>query len=150
LDLPGPVRRVWTILMDPVAFARAWPRVEAVSWNGAKPLRKGAQIDWAVRTFVRVTLRFTTHVTAIDEFRRIGLVVDGDLRGRGDCTLEPKAPGPDGPATRLLFDWAVAPEKAAMTAIGAMPGGRRLLTWGHDRVMRGAEEELVRRLTASG
>lgn len=141
--LPAGVHRVWQTLLDPLSAVGRWKGVAAESWNDARPLVEGGSIDWRVETAYRTTLRFTTTVVRLDTHRTIQIEARGDLEGEGTCHLAPLDPEDGVPRTELVFDWHAAPTKRAFIVLGALPGGRRILRWGHDRVMASAHKALL-------
>lgn len=142
--LPAGVRRIWERLLDPLSLVGRWDGVAAESWNDAQPLVPGAYITWRVQAPYRSQLRFTTRVLHLETHRTIRIEADGDLDGHGECRLGPLGPDEDGvPRTELEFEFHAAPTKTMPALLGRLPGGRRILQWGHDRVMEAARQALV-------
>ncbi len=142
--LPAGVHRVWRRLIDPLALVGRWQGVQAESWNDAQPLVPGGAITWRVNAAYRTELRFTTRVTRLDTHRTIRIDADGDLEGHGECRLGPLDPDDDGtPRTQLDFEFRATPTHRIPLLLARLPGGRRILKWGHDRVMEAARDALV-------
>lgn len=142
--LSAGVHRVWRLLLDPLSLVGRWRGVSAESWNDAQPLVEGGAITWRVKAPYRTELRFTTRVVKLDVHRTIGIRADGDLDGHGECRLAPLDPAEDGtPRTDLVFEFHALPTTRLPLWLVRVPGGRRVLRWGHDRVMKAARAALV-------
>jgi hypothetical protein len=138
--IPSPLRAAWAALLDPIRFAQAWPRVQLES--GPPHLARGVRHAWKVKSPLGATLAFESTVTHIENHRTIGFTTTGDLQGHGECHLETGAPIDGRPSAHVRLQFHVVPRHRGLVLLGALPGGRRLLAWAHDRVMHGARRRL--------
>ena len=131
----APPARVREVLVDVERYVEWWPEVVAVAVAGEG---RGLVLCRSVLPYT-LELLLTEEV---DRPERLEVSVEGDLEGRVSFDL-----APEGPGTRLDF----AQDVVVPGLLGALSRvARPVLTWNHDRMMRGCVEGVRRRVASGG
>jgi len=137
-SLAADVDRVWSALMNPLAWPRWWRYVRSVvdvapgDAQGVGAIRRYA---WTSR--LPYTLVFDMRTTRVERPRLIQGEATGELEGIGRWLLESR-----GAHTDVRYDWMVDVAKPWMRALAPLfaPAFR----WNHHAVMRAGGEGLAR------
>ena len=129
--VPASPERVRDVVVDLEHYPRWWAQVVAVASLGPDDARV------LCRSALPYTLDLVLHAVT-RELPVLEVAVGGDLEGRVRFTVTPEGEG-----ARLDFAQEVAVGGALALASRV---GRPLLTWNHERMMRGCAEGLARRV----
>lgn len=141
-DVPLPPERAWAELeraLRPGAGLAWWPGVTL-----AMPPRRlvpGERLVLAVRSPLGYGLRVRLELTDVAPGRTLAATSEGDLRGSGRVTVEPR-----GGAASVIFHWDVETTRTWMNVSG--PLLRPVFALAHAWVMRRGERGLRAALAA--
>ncbi|MAO79235.1 SRPBCC family protein [uncultured Nocardioides sp.] len=131
----APPERVREVLVDVERYVEWWPQVVAVGYLG-----EGRGL-----VLCRSALPYTLQLVLTEVLNRPDVLevgVEGDLEGTVRFELRPEGGG-----TRLDF----AQDVVVPGLLGALSRvARPVLTWNHDRMMRGCVEGVRRRVASGG
>jgi hypothetical protein len=153
--IPATREEITEVLGDADGLARWWPSVylgvEVVQPGGSDGL--GRVVDLYTKGWLPYTLRWQFKVTESNAPRGFRIEATGDFVGRGIWTLEVErgADHPDGPLTRVEYDWQIVAEKGVLRALS--PIMKPIFGANHHWAMGRGEESLrleIRRRHASG
>jgi hypothetical protein len=108
-------QEITDVLSDAAELPRWWPSVylAATVLDPGDEKGVGREVDLLTTGWLPYTLRWRFRVTSSDAPRTFALEASGDFVGRGVWTLteERGADDPDGPLTRVEYDWRVEARK---------------------------------------
>jgi hypothetical protein len=133
---PAPPGQVHALLVDLEHYVDWWPQVRAVASLGPDDALV------VCRSVLPYDLELRLHAVS-REPARLEVGIDGPIRGHATWHLSPVAGG-----TRLDFEQQVEAVAPAFRVASYL--ARPVLAWNHDRMMRGAEAGLARRLAGRG
>jgi hypothetical protein len=117
-QVPATPDEIAEVLGDAEALARWWPSVylEVAVLEHGDERGTGRVVDLYTKGWLPYTLRWRFRVTESDPPRGFAIEASGDFVGRGVWTLTPEAAAgePDGPRTRVDYDWRIAAEKGLL------------------------------------
>ncbi|GAC1603365.1 MAG: SRPBCC family protein [Candidatus Saccharimonadales bacterium] len=133
---------VWGALIDPAAWPRWWPGLQASHHAESPAGGPGDRADFIWRAPSGYGLHLSTATTSLQEFRRLDFTASGDLAGTGSCTLTP------GPSITVIIRWDVATTKPWMNRFAWLL--RPVFALNHRQLMSAGEAGLSRHLSAFG
>lgn len=132
------------VLGDAEGLSRWWPSVylDVRTLDAGADDGVGKRLELWTKGWLPYTLRWQLVVTEVDAPRRLVLEAEGDLVGRGVWSLFPEraADHPDGPMTRIEYDWRVNAAKGVLRRLSFAL--RPIFTTNHHWAMRRGEESL--------
>lgn len=145
--VPHGVDEVYGVLAEPRALPRWWPAVYLAveELEHGDPDGVGRVVSFFTKGWAPYTLRWQARVVAVRAPFEMRFEASGDLVGTGHWQLQPQ-----GDATEVVFDWAIAAEKPLLKHLS--PLLRPAFAANHAWAMRRGEEslrlELARRAEA--
>jgi Polyketide cyclase / dehydrase and lipid transport len=135
--VPFPLERVHAVLVDLERYPEWWPQVRAVASLGEDDALVVARsvLPYSLELVLHAVRRDPTHLET---------TLTGDLEGVVRWNLTDLGPSEIGPQTRMDFEQEVQVTGRLLRV--ASRAGRPLLRWNHERMMRGCEQGLRRRL----
>jgi uncharacterized protein YndB with AHSA1/START domain len=134
-DVDAPQEAIFDALADATTYTQWWTPTYRES-RAEGPLTVGVRSHQRFRAALPYTLKTTSTLVAMDRPHGFTVDVDGDLRGRGVWSLEPR----DG-VVHVRFDWRVFADRPLLRVL--TPVLRPLFRWNHrvaiEAAMRGLE-----------
>ncbi len=128
-QFPISSERLWPLVSQPQRLAEWWPgfqRSELIAGDG----ELGSRIACQVKGMFGLSFEFEALITDWQPPYYIKLQATGDFQGTGEWFFEDRAG-----QTQVTYQWDIALQNSLAHVIARVPGGRRLLQYGHDRVM---------------
>ncbi|MTE18218.1 polyketide cyclase [Streptomyces sp. TRM43335] len=143
-EVAAPPEEVYEVLERAEEYPVWWPQVREVVRRDDRPAGAGGWSGTArVRSLLPYEVRLAVRLTHRDPAAgRLGIEMDGDLRGRASWRLV--SPGGAWGGTRALFEQEVEARRPLLRLLA--PPCRPLLTANHALMMRAGRRGLCRRL----
>lgn len=143
-DLPGQPDQIWRILADVGAWPRWWRGMTdvVVEDPGQGPHGQGTRARISVASPVGYTLRFTIVIYQVHHPWSAFIDVSGDLRGRGEWSVEATSASGVQARSTVGLTWCVVTSRAAIRMLRPLSG------FAHGYVMSAGQRGLRKQLQA--